>query len=204
MPRRRRMSIPAAVAAAATVTALLGAPPGALALTSFAWEIADRGAVTALDVTSTFHTEIINTGTVSDTYTVSLVADLPTTWLTTMCDVSLCYPPFITTLQYTVAPGDTLYIGVNLTPMLEMGAGTSTVTVASLVAPALDRTTVFTVLTAGPQVLVVGAGATGQAQPVVDAVTAGGRTCPVGPAGRRPAGCGRTRELPGGDLGRRR
>lgn len=171
MPRRRLT----ALAAAAALAVLLVAPRPAAAQPAFAWDIADRGSVNALDVTSTFHTEIINTGAVTDTYTVSLVADLPSTWLTTLCDASLCYPPFITTLQYTVAPGDTLYIGVNITPMIETGTGTSTVTVASLGAPGLSRTAVFTVLTAGAQVLVVEAGASGQAQPLVAAVTAGGR-----------------------------
>lgn len=174
------------LAAAAALAVLLATPRPTAAQPAFAWDIADRGSVNALDVTSTFHTEIINTGTVTDTYTVSLRSDLPDTWLTTLCDVSLCYPPFITTLQYTVAPGDTLYIGVNVTPMLQAGSGTSTVTVASLALPAQSRTADFTVLTAGAQVLVVDAGASGQAQPLVAAVAAGGRTSALWP--RRAAG----------------
>ena len=180
-PQRRkavmkRSPLPRSVALA-VLAALLTMATGAAAQNSFTWSIADRGSVSPLDVLTAFHTDIINTGTVADTYQVTLVADMPTSWLTTMCDVRLCYPPFITTLQYTVAPGDTLYVGVNITPMVDSGRGTSTVTVASTNVPSLSVTAGFTVLTTGAQVLVVDAdGGSGTEVPVLAAVAASGRT----------------------------
>lgn len=163
------------LAAALLALAALATTPAA-AQHSFTWAIADRGAVTALNATSTFHTDIINTGPVTDTYRVTLVADMPASWLTTMCDSGLCYPPFITTLQYTVAPGDTLYVGINITPMVDAGGGSSQVTVSSLGAPALVSSASFTVLTGGAGVLVVDAdGAPGTPTALLDAIAASGR-----------------------------
>lgn len=167
----------ARLAVLAVLAALLTTATGAVAQTSFIWNVADRGSVSPLDVLTAFHTDIINTGTVTDTYQVTLVADMPANWLTTMCDVRLCYPPFITTLQYTVEPGDTLYVGVNITPMVDGGRGTSTVTVASTTVPSLSATAGFTVLTSGAQVLVVDAdGGSGTEGSVLAAVAASGRT----------------------------
>jgi hypothetical protein len=159
---------------------MLAQPITAVAQYSFDWVIADSGAVDQLNSTTTFHTDIINTGSIADRYRVTLTADMPATWLTTMCDAGLCYPPFITTLEFNVAPGDTLYVGINITPMIDSGAGTSTVTVASINAPAQTSTAGFSVLTPGADVLVVDAdGVAGVPLPVVEAVAAAGRTTAV-------------------------
>lgn len=170
---------PTAAAAGLALALLLAALP-ATAQHAFSWVIADRGSVNELNVTTAFHTDIINTGSVTDTYRITLAADMSANWLTTMCDAGLCYPPFITTLQYTVAPGDTLYVGVNITPMVDAGAGTSTVTVSSLGAPVLSQSAGFTVLTGGAEVLVVDADTVGGAPTtLVQGVAAGGRTVAV-------------------------
>ncbi len=159
---------------------MLAQPITAVAQYSFDWVIADSGAVDQLNSTTTFHTDIINTGSIADRYRVTLTADMPATWLTTMCDAGLCYPPFITTLEFNVAPGDTLYVGINITPMIDSGAGTSTVTVASINAPAQTSTAGFSVLTPGADVLVIDAdGVAGVPLPVVEAVAAAGRTAAV-------------------------
>jgi hypothetical protein len=178
MPRHRSRTFARARALAAALGLFaLAAASSVTAQTSFTWSIADRGSVNRMDVLSSFHTDIINTGSVADTYVVTLVGDMSANWLTTMCDVNLCYPPFITTLQYTVAPGASLYLGVNITPMVDGGSGTSTVTVTSTNVPALSVTASFSVLATGPEVLIVDDdGAAGAPGAVVDAVAAAGRT----------------------------
>lgn len=179
MMREIRIRRPALrrLAVAALGAALAALASGASAQSSFSWNIVDRGAVSALDVLTEFSTNIVNTGTVTDTYTITLVADMSPNWLTTMCDAQLCYPPFISTLQYTVAAGNSLFLGINITPTLDAGRGTSTITVTSANAPSQSVTAAFTIVTSGADVLVVDAdgGAAGETA-VLDAVTASGRT----------------------------
>jgi len=62
-----------------------------------------------------------------------------------MCDVGLCYPPFITQIQLTVQPGASAYLGVNITPMVDQGHGTTYITVTSTSMPSLHQTVGFEV-----------------------------------------------------------
>ena len=117
----------------------------ASAQTSFNWVIADSARGTALNVTSSFHTDIHNTGSVADTYRITMVSSMSANWVTTMCDVALCYPPFITQIQYTVQPGASVYLGVNITPMIDQGHGTTYITVTSINVPSLHQTVGFEV-----------------------------------------------------------
>lgn len=172
-----RPRVAAPVMAATLLSAVLLSAAPAEGAPGLEWAIADAGAITGLNVTSTFHTDIVNTGTAPDTYRVTLVADMPVTWLTTMCDAGLCYPPFITTLDFTVPAGGSLYVGINITPMVDSGIGTSTVTVTSLGTPTLGATAVFTVVTGDAEVLVVDADADAAlSAATLAAVAAGGRS----------------------------
>jgi hypothetical protein len=117
----------------------------ASAQTSFNWVVADSARGTALNVTSSFHTDIHNTGSVADTYRITMVSSMSASWVTTMCDVGLCYPPFITQIQYTVQPGASTYLGVNITPMVDQGHGTTWITVTSMNVPSLHQTVGFEV-----------------------------------------------------------
>lgn len=117
----------------------------ASAQSSFNWVVADSARGTALNVTSSFHTDLYNTGSVADTYQVTMVSSMSANWSTTMCDASLCYPPFITQLQYTLQPGASLYLGVNITPMVDLGHGTTWITITSTNVPSARKTVGFEV-----------------------------------------------------------
>lgn len=132
-------------AGALLACAMLALAAPASAQNSFSWVVADSARGTALNVTSSFHTDIHNTGSVADTYTITMVSGMPASWVTTMCDIGLCYPPFITQVQYTVQPGASTYLGVNITPMVDLGHGTTWITVASNNVPSLRQTVGFEV-----------------------------------------------------------
>lgn len=147
MNRTRRLPQSSALRAAriALTLLVLALAAAANAQSSFTWVAADSARGTALNVTSTFHTDLTNTGSVADTYKVTMVSGMPANWLTTMCDAGLCYPPFITQLQYTLQPAASMYIGVNITPMVDLGHGTTWVTITSTNAPSLHQTIGFEV-----------------------------------------------------------
>jgi hypothetical protein len=129
----------------AVIAAALCVAASASAQSSFNWVVADSARGTALNVTTSFHTDLYNTGSVADTYQVTMVSSMSANWSTTMCDAGLCYPPFITQLQYTLQPGTSLYLGVNITPMIDLGHGTTWITIASTNVPSLRRTVGFEV-----------------------------------------------------------
>ncbi len=130
---------------AALVLLLALAATAAQAQSSFNWVVADSARGTALNVTTSFHTDLYNTGSVADTYRVTMVSSMSANWVTTMCDVGLCYPPFITQLQFTLQPGASMYLGVNITPMVDLGHGTTWITIASTNQPSLQKTVGFEV-----------------------------------------------------------
>lgn len=134
-----------ACARMAVMAVALGLAASANAQNPFNWVVADSARGTALNVTSSFHTDLYNTGSVADTYQVTMVSSMSANWSTTMCDAGLCYPPFITQLQYTLQPGASLYLGVNITPMVDLGHGTTWITITSTNVPSARKTVGFEV-----------------------------------------------------------
>jgi hypothetical protein len=133
------------VALVAIAMLVLSLSAAANAQSSFNWVAADSARGTALNVTSSFHTDLYNTGSVADTYKVVMVSSMSANWVTTMCDAGLCYPPFIAQLQFTLQPGASMYLGVNITPMVDLGHGTTWITITSTNVPSLHRTIGFEV-----------------------------------------------------------
>jgi hypothetical protein len=122
---------------------------------AFTYEAGDQGAVTDLDVTTAFRTTIHNTGTAADTYTLTVTKDLPVTWTCSLCQGTVCYPPFITQLTIPLAAGAQTHVDVDLTPMASLGTGNAHVTVTSQGNPALTVARDFQVVTNGVDILLV-------------------------------------------------
>ena len=127
----------------------------AAATTSFTFTADDQGAVTDLAVLTRFTTTIRNTGTTADTYTVSVVKEMPETWSCSFCEGMICYPPWLTQISVSLQPGQESYVDVDLTPVADEGTGVAQVTVASQAAPAQSVTRSFRVVSTGVQVLLV-------------------------------------------------
>ena len=133
-----------------------GAAP-ALAQHAFAWEAHEQGAAAGLLQLTIFHSDVINTGTLSSTYRVAMAVTAPPVWVTSMCEGDFCYAPFVREFEFTLAPGDTNDIGANITPVTNLGGCLATLTVTCLDDPALVQTRSFTVVTPGLDVLIVDA-----------------------------------------------
>jgi hypothetical protein len=137
--------------------ALLVLPAGAAtaATRSFTFTAADQGAVTGLSVVTAFTTTVRNTGTVTDTYTVTTVKEMPAAWSCSLCEGTICYPPFIQQISFNLAPGSETNVDIDLTPLAVEGAGVAHVTVASQGDPSLVSSREFRVVTTGVEVLLV-------------------------------------------------
>jgi len=129
----------------------------ALAGVGFDFQAADQGAVQSLETLTSFETTITNTGTLTDTLTVTLTRDMPADWVTSMCEGSTCYPPFITQITVVLAPGADTALDVDITPMAVEGDGTALVTVVSRLEPTLSKELSFTIVTPNLDVLIVAA-----------------------------------------------
>lgn len=137
------------------VSALLAISAPALASWSFSFTAPDQGAVTDLAVLTRFQTTIRNTGSTADTYTLTLVKDVPAAWACSLCEGLVCYPPWVTQLTIPLQPGQETHVDVDLTPLAEQGTGLAHVTVASQGDPAQSVTRTFRVVSSGVQVLLV-------------------------------------------------
>lgn len=137
------------------VSAVLAFSAPALASLSFSFTAPDQGAVTDLAVLTRFQTTLRNTGTTADTYTVSMVKDMPAAWACSFCEGQICYPPWVTQLTIPLQPGQETHIDVDLTPLTDQGTGVAHVTVASQGDPAQTAARSFRVVSTGVQVLLV-------------------------------------------------
>ncbi|MBE0566588.1 MAG: hypothetical protein IH621_11550, partial [Krumholzibacteria bacterium] len=154
------------VAATLALACALAAAPGAvLAQPGLAWETPDQGDVAGLLQLKIFHTNLINTGDTAGSYRVTMTVDAPPAWVTSMCEGTLCYAPFIREFDFTLAPGDTNDVGANITPVTDLGRALVGITVTSLDDPGLSATRSFTVVTPGLDVLIVDADALGDPVP---------------------------------------
>ncbi len=130
-------------------------PREARAQYAFTYEAEDQGAVTGLGVTTAFSSTLRNTGTVADTYMLTLVKDVPAAWMCSLCQGTVCYPPFVTQLSIPLAAGAQTHIDVDLTPMTSSGAGTAHITIVSQGNAGLSISRDFLVVTEGLDVLLV-------------------------------------------------
>ncbi len=121
----------------------------------FQFEVPDQGAVAGLSQLTSFDNLVINTGTLEDTYSVTVVKNMPPDWVGSLCQGTLCYPPFVTEITFTLAPGDTTDLLMDITPLTDLASGTAVLTLASQGDPALSVTREFTVVTPGLNVLLV-------------------------------------------------
>jgi len=151
----------------ATLVALLASALPAAAQSDFTWEVGDRGAITELGIIHTFYTYVINTGTETDNYTVDFTVGMPQNWFSSLCEGDLCYAPYpiVSEFTFTLAPGDTNRIGVNMTPVTNEGGGLAVVTVSSHNEPTRQETLDFGVISDGTDVLIVDGDPDGQPGP---------------------------------------
>ncbi len=151
--------------------------PGTAGAT-FSWDIPHYGSVNDMFEIEAFHTFVTNTGALPDTVMVHLVKNMPASWVGSLCESILCYPPFILDIDLVLAPGQTTELIMDLTPVAVTGTGTMDVTLTSKNNPADNQAAAFTVSTSGQNVLLVSSLSSGQTQ-FTDAVTAAGRTFTV-------------------------
>ncbi len=147
--------LPYLFAVAAVLAAFAAAP--ARAQQDFVWETPDQVSVRDLLEIETFHTNFINTGTTTDSFRVFMTVEAPSYWVTSMCEGTFCYAPFVREFDFELAPGDTNKLGTNITAITDLGRAVATVTVTNLAAPQLTDTRSFVLITRGFDVLVVSA-----------------------------------------------
>jgi hypothetical protein len=134
---------------------LLGIAVPAAAGVSFTCEAADQGAVTGLGVLSVFHVNVHNTGSVPDTYTVTVARAMPEAWSCSLCQGGVCYPPYVQQITFSVAAGAAAIVDVDVAPLVAEGSGAANLTVTSQGDAAQSQTLTFQVVTAGVQILLV-------------------------------------------------
>ncbi len=163
---------------------LLFAAGSATAQYSYDWTFDRQGAITTLVNTNPpiwelvdFLTEFTNTSALTDSFRVTLVPDMPLSWQATICEGPICFPPNDHEHTFELEPGASTTLDFAITPIIQEGKGTSTVTVESINDPGVVETYSFTVISSGPEVLIVDAdGGADFETYYLDAVTAAGRT----------------------------
>ncbi len=153
----------------AILLALLAAAPAGAA---FTFSAADPGQVTATGQTHAFITHLLNTGAAADTFVVSLETSVPGGWVTSLCEGSICYAPFIREITVPLAAGAETEIDLDVTPST-IGGGSARLTAASRSAPQAAVALDFTAVTPGLDALLVTATGEGAAAALLDDLPAG-------------------------------
>jgi len=149
----------------------------ALAQYSFDWTFDKQGAIKDSQSFEDFLTHFTNTSALTDSFRVTMVTDMPSSWTATLCEGPLCYPPYYTVHIFDLDPGESTNLDFAIWPNQVEGKGTSTVTIESLSNPAVVQTNSFSVITSGLDVLTVDADGGADYQTFfMDAITAAGRT----------------------------
>ncbi len=149
---RLRDTVPAAVLAACCLA------PAAWAQPAFNFTVGGGGTtgrIANLNQLVAFPTLVTNTGDSADTYTVTVTKELPAGWITSLCQGTICYAPFVVEISFSLAAGAETNLDVDLTAVATAGEGAVQVTVTSGAAPQLSRSERFLVITPGPEVLLV-------------------------------------------------
>lgn len=119
---------------------------------------------------------LVNRGAQTDTYDIHVDAATPG-WQVSACAGTVCYPPWITDFEVTLAPGEEVLIGADVTPnsVAETGVVTLTCTSRGDRDIAIPRS--FTLITEGADVLFVDGGSPpAYADYFTEALTATGRS----------------------------
>ena len=114
-----------------------------------------QGSVTDLGYLQSFHTTITNTGDQADTYTVIITRNMPGDWVGSLCEGTICYPPFISQITVSLDAGASTQVDVDMTPIDLEGYGSCAVQVTSDGNPSLTDTATFSVVSSGLEVLLV-------------------------------------------------
>ncbi|RJQ38944.1 MAG: hypothetical protein C4555_04330 [Dehalococcoidia bacterium] len=85
----------ACAAACALVLVLVAGAGAASAQHGLAWETPEQGDVAELLQLKIFHSNLINTGAVTGNYRVTMTVAAPPAWVTSMCEGTFCYAPFV-------------------------------------------------------------------------------------------------------------
>lgn len=99
-----------------------------------------------------FHPVFYNAGTVEDSYTMSVVRNIPQDWQAMFCVESICYPPFQESIELPVgggnyAAGAVEPLDIDFATLFSGGIGSMTVTIRSNTDPSIFSTATFTVTT---------------------------------------------------------
>lgn len=137
------------------VLGCLASSAPALAYFGLEYETPIQGAVAEVGFLYGFHNTITNTGDEFDTFTVSMVKDLPEEWVGSICVGETCYPPFITEVEVPLGAGESAVLDIDITPNVVSGSGSCDVTVSSAGDPSIRPVRTFTVISTGLDLLLV-------------------------------------------------
>jgi len=135
------------------VLSLLVLPVAALA--GFDWDLQHTGSVNEFFEIEAFHSFVTNTGASRDTVMVNMVKNLPDDWVASLCEETLCYPPHILDIELILNPAQTTELIIDMTPITNLGRGSTDITLTSKNDPADTETATFAVITDGLDVLLV-------------------------------------------------
>jgi hypothetical protein len=156
-------------------TTLLMVPTWAVA--GFDWDIENTGAVNEFFELGSFHTFVTNTSAVPDTVMVNMVKNIPADWVASLCEETLCYPPFLLDIELILSPGETTELIIDITAVTNLGKGSTDITLTSKNNPADALAATFSVITAGLDVLFVSGVSAGANEALfTDAISAAGKT----------------------------
>jgi hypothetical protein len=105
--------------------------------------------------TTAFHADIRNLGTMGDIYDVTISYDHPAAWGASVCIGPNCLAPGTSYVAVPVSAGSDQELSVDITPILDKGQGSVTLTVASQGDPTNTWTETFSVIASGTPVLIV-------------------------------------------------
>ncbi len=112
-------------------------------------EISGESTVVALEAVMT------NLGLQTDSYNVQIVKDLPVGWEASVCEGTLCYPPWTTDIVVGLNASEQTNLSVDITVGAEVGVGTVTLNAVSTNDPSLMVSRDFRVIHDGTKVLCV-------------------------------------------------
>ena len=108
----------------------LSAAPAASAQHDFDWQLpAEQAVVRDFFVLHDFMTELTNTAAVTQSFRVQLAKDMPANWQATLSEGPICYPPHYVDHTFELGPGESTNLDFAITPVVDAGTGSSTVTV---------------------------------------------------------------------------
>ncbi len=105
--------------------------------------------------TTAFHADIMNLGTMGDIYDLAISYDHPAAWGASVCIGPNCLAPGTTSVTVPVSAGQMQDLSVDITPILDKGEGSITLTVTSQGDPTHSWSETFSVIASGTPVLIV-------------------------------------------------